>query len=215
MFKPKIKLLDSASISATLEKIGNKSAKGKTKISELLEDFHENGLLLALILFSLPIAVPLPYPPGFTTVLGTPLIILAVQMLRGYKRVQLPKKINDYQIKNSTLIMMSNKVVPTLKIIERYIKPRFGFAKSVYCEQFVGFVSLIASISIALPLPFTNAIPALGIAIMALGLLNRDGLVIIAGFLTSFIGLVIALAAVLASVVWVKYMIKFIAKILK
>jgi len=201
----KPKLLDSAFVSEILEKVGQKQKGGKTKISELMEDFHENGILLAMIFFSLPVAIPLPYPPGFTTVMGIPLMILSIQMLLGNKKVSLPQKINDYELKNSTLRAISDKVVPRLVSVEKYVKPRFSFAKSVYCEQFIGFISLLAAFSVALPIPLTNAIPALGIAVMALGLLNRDGLVIIVGFFITVIGLLVAIGAVLASWVAIKY----------
>ena len=206
MFKNrKPKLLDTAFVSEILEKVGQKQKGGKTKISELMEDFHENGILLAMIFFSLPVAIPLPYPPGFTTVMGIPLMILSIQMLLGNKKVSLPQKINDYELKNSTLRAISDKVVPRLVSVEKYVKPRFSFAKSVYCKQFIGFISLLAAFSVALPIPLTNAIPALGIAVMALGLLNRDGLVIIVGFFITVIGLLVAIGAVLASWVAIKY----------
>ena len=126
-------------------------------------------------------------------------------MLLGNKKVSLPQKINDYELKNSTLRAISDKVVPRLVSVEKYVKPRFSFAKSVYCEQFIGFISLLAAFSVALPIPLTNAIPALGIAVMALGLLNRDGLVIIVGFFITVIGLLVAIGAVLASWVAIKY----------
>ena len=201
----KPKLLDTAFVSEILEKVGQKQKGGKTKISELMEDFHENVILLAMIFFSLPVAIPLPYPPGFTTVMGIPLMILSIQMLLGNKKVSLPQKINDYELKNSTLRAISDNVVPRLVSVEKYVKPRFSFAKSVYCEQFIGFISLLAAFSVALPIPLTNAIPALGIAVMALGLLNRDGLVIIVGFFITVIGLLVAIGAVLASWVAIKY----------
>ncbi len=206
MFKQKQpKLLDTTLVSETLEKIGQKQVDGKTKISELMEDFHENGILLAMIFFSLPVAIPLPYPPGFTTVMGIPLIILAIQMLIGSKKVNLPQKISNYELKNSTLKAISDKVVPRLISVEKYVKPRLSFAKSVYCEQFIGFISIIAGFSIALPIPLTNALPALGVSIMALGLLNRDGIVIIVGFFITIIGLLVAISAILASWIAIKY----------
>ena len=211
MFKNrKPKLLDTTFVSEILKKVGQKQIGGKTKISELMEDFHENGILLAMIFFSLPVAIPLPYPPGFTTVMGIPLMILSIQMLLGNKKVSLPQKINDYELKNSTLRAISDKVVPRLISVEKYVKPRFSFAKSVYCEQFIGFISLLAAFSIALPIPLTNSIPALGIAVMALGLLNRDGLVIIVGFFITVIGLLIAIGAVMASWIGIKYIFHFI-----
>ncbi len=206
MFKNrKPKLLDTSFVSEILQKVGQKQIDGKTKISELMEDFHENGILLAMIFFSLPVAIPLPYPPGFTTVMGIPLMILSIQMLFGSKKVSLPQKINDYELKNSTLKAISDKVVPRLISVEKYVKPRFSFAKSVYCEQFIGFVSFLAAFSIALPIPLTNAIPALGIAVMSLGFLNRDGLVIIVGFFITVIGILIAIGAILASWITIKY----------
>jgi hypothetical protein len=208
--KKKLKLLDTVLVSDTLKKLGDKPEKGKTKVSEILEDFHENGILLALIFFALPVAIPLPYPPGFTTIMGTPLIILAIQMLLGSKKVKLPQKVNDYEIKNSTLKMISLKTVPALIALEKFIKPRGGFAKSVACEQFVGFVSLIGGISVAIPLPLTNAVPALGITVMALGLLNRDLLVIFVGLIIEIIGIFIALGALLASWVAIKYLFNMV-----
>jgi hypothetical protein len=202
----KLKLLDQTLASETLKKLAQKKPTGKTSISEIIEDFQENGILLAMIFFALPVAVPLPYPPGFTTLIGAPLIILAIQLLLGSKKVKLPQAINRYEIKNSTLKKISDKTVPSLIKIEKYVKPRTEFAKSVYCEQIVGLFCLIAAISVAIPLPFTNSIPALGIAVMALGLLNRDGIVIIFGFLIALIGLIIAIGAILASWVAVTYL---------
>ena len=204
--KKEPKLLDKTLVSETLEKIGHKKKDGKTKISELMEDFHENGILLSMIFFALPVAVPLPYPPGFTTLMGLPLIILSIQMLIGSKQVRLPSKINNYEIKNSTLKKISDKVVPIVIKSEQYIKPRYAFASSVYCEQFIGFICLIASIAVAFPIPFTNAIPAQGITIMALGLLNRDGVVIIVGFFVTLVGVLIATSVLIASWVAMKYL---------
>ncbi len=198
--------LDSKKVSTIFLNLGKKKKEEKTKVSELLTEFNENGLLLMMLFFALPVAIPLPYPPGFTTIMGTPLIILSIQMLCGFKQVFLPEKINKYEINNSMLISISNKAVPILKSFEKYIKPRFTFAQSIYCEQFVGLISLLCAISVAIPLPLTNAAPALGIVVMSLGLLNRDGLVILFGVVISIIGLLVAFLAVAAGLVSIKYL---------
>ncbi|MCC8417002.1 MAG: exopolysaccharide biosynthesis protein [Rickettsia endosymbiont of Bryobia graminum] len=197
--------LDSTKISTIFRRLEQKNKESSTKVSELLGDFHENGFLLTIIFFSLPIAIPIPYPPGFTTLMGIPLLILSMQMLFGYKRVSLPSKINNYKISNDLLIKISNKVLPILKFTEKYIKPRFKFTKSIYCEQIVGLISVICSISIIIPLPLTNALPAIGIIIMSLGLLNRDGLTVLIGFATSLIGVILAILVVTASWLGLKY----------
>lgn len=197
--------LDTTKISTIFHRLGQKNKESSTKISELLADFHENGFLLTMIFFALPVAIPLPYPPGFTTIMGTPLLILSLQMLFGYRQVSLPSKINNYMVSNDLLIKISSKILPILKFTEKYIKPRYKFAKSVYCEQFVGLISLICSISVIIPLPLTNALPSTGIIIMSLGLLNRDGLTILVGFATSVIGVIIASIAVIATWLSMKY----------
>ncbi|MDN3029916.1 MAG: exopolysaccharide biosynthesis protein [Candidatus Tisiphia sp.] len=202
----KNKQLDRAKVSSIFCKLGQKEKKKKTKISELLIDFHENGLLLIMLFFAIPIAIPLPYPPGFTTIVGIPLIILSMQMLLGFRQVFLPSKINNYQISNDILINISNKIVPKIKLVEKYIRPRYSFASSIYCEQFIGLISLICAITISIPLPLTNAVPALGITIMTLGLLNRDGLTIFLGFIVSIVGLIIAVIAIAASWISIKYL---------
>ncbi|MFK8040461.1 MAG: exopolysaccharide biosynthesis protein [Rickettsiaceae bacterium] len=209
IFKPGHKLVDTY-LSETLRSFLDKPSNEKTKIQDLLSQFQENSLLLAIIIFSLPVAIPLPYPPGFTTIFGMPLIILSFQMLMGYKQVKLPKKFTQYQLKNSLLIMMSQKILPTIIIVEKYTKRRLSFSESVYCEQFIGFISIICSISVSLPIPFTNAIPALGISVMSLGLINKDGLVIIAGVLISIIGVIIALLFLILGVAFMKYLYSFI-----
>ncbi len=207
MFNKNAKILETVPASTTLKSLGQISPEGATKISEIIEEFHENGILLAIIFFSFPVAVPLPYPPGFTTIMGVPLIVLSLQLLMGSNKVWLPNMVNNYEIKNSTIIMICNKIVPIIITIERYVKPRFSIAKTIYAQQFVGLISIIAAIIVALPIPFTNSVPALGISVMTLGLLNRDGLVIIIGFIISIIGTIIAISAVVAS--WVVLQLLF------
>ena len=206
----KNKILNMKPVSVILKNIGEKPTDGKTKIKQLMRDFHENGILLAMIFFSLPVAVPLPYPPGFTTLMGLPLLFLSYQLLIGSKAVNLPQKINNYEIQNSTLKKISEKTVPLIEIIEQYIKPRCKFASSVYCEQLVGLVCIIASLAVAIPLPFTNAIPALGISVMSLGLLNRDGLIVFCGALIACFGTIIAILAIIGSFVFIKSIFSFL-----
>jgi hypothetical protein len=210
MNKNKKKHLDTRLASETLATLSAKKPEGKTSLKDIILEFHENGFALLMIFFSLPIAIPLPYPPGFTTLFGVPLILFSVQMILGYENIRLPQKIENYEINNSTLIMISGKTIPMLQKIEKYLKPRYGFANSVYCEQILGVISLICAISIAIPLPLTNSIPAWGITIMSLGLLKRDGLIIIAGIIVAIIGNIVAAFAVMASWYLVKKVFSYI-----
>jgi hypothetical protein len=58
-------------------------------------------------------------------------------------------------------------------------------------------LTLILAIAVVLPIPFGNMIPALGIIFFSLGLMEEDGLWIIAGFLTMISG-----AVILSTLLW-------------
>jgi hypothetical protein len=48
-------------------------------------------------------------------------------------------------------------------------------------SNLIGACGVLMALSILVPLPLTNTVPAMGIALMALGVLMRDGLAVIAG----------------------------------
>ena len=193
-------------ISDVLKKLVQKMPDSKTSISELIEDFQENGILLIMIFLALPIACPIPTPPGLSTILAIPIIIWSIQLIFGSKKVRFPQKISNYRVKNSTLITVATKILPVVVAIEKYVKPRMGFARSTYCERIIGVFCFISSIAASIPLPFTKGIPAFGIIVMVLGLLNRDGVAMIVGVIIAMIGILISTSVILASMITVKYL---------
>ncbi len=182
--------------SQMMHNIGQKSKGGVTRIADIMEEFKESGILLAIMFFAFPAALPLPFPPGFTTIFGIPLIILSVQVITGSSKVKLPKRVANREMQNDTLIMMSKKITPILEKIEKIVKPRMEFLNTENFQRIIGVIFLIASIAVTLPLPFTNAIPAQGIAVIALGFLNKDGLTVIIGLCIAVIGLIVAVVAI-------------------
>jgi hypothetical protein len=58
-------------------------------------------------------------------------------------------------------------------------------------EYVVGLVCFVLSVILVLPIPLGNIAPALAICFMALGILERDGWWIVAGFITSATALAI------------------------
>ena len=52
----------------------------------------------------------------------------------------------------------------------------------------------VLAMAVMLPLPFTNFVPAMGIAVISLGLLEEDGVTIFVGLLIGLVGLAIVAA---------------------
>jgi len=64
-------------------------------------------------------------------------------------------------------------------------------------ENLAGLVCLLLAVVLMLPVPLGNTLPALAIALMALGVLERDGLWMLAGWLGAAVAI-----AVVSGVVW-------------
>lgn len=191
-----------------LQNLANESKSEYINLQEINHALHERGFGILLLFFSIPTAIPLPYPPGFTSLVGLPLMFFTFQMLLGYDSPRLPKWIGEKKIKFSTMKAVIDKTLPVLIKLERFVKPRLDVVSNPIGERIIGLVGFLCAVSVFLPIIFGNAIPSLGIFIMALGLLNRDGLVIIAGFIVSIIGLIIAATVVMLGAKAVTLLIK-------
>lgn len=185
------------STSDFLHKVVRSRRSNRISIDELRVSLHERGFGILLIIFALPVSIPIPYIPGVTTFFALPLLFLSVQMLFGKEFPWLPKWIAKRSIKRSSLAFMIMKSSPLLKKIERLLKPRIPIFSSHYGSRTIGFFSVLFAISIALPLPFTNFIPALSIVIMALGLLSQDGITICLGILMGIVGIIFTAAVLI------------------
>ncbi|MCI5050007.1 MAG: exopolysaccharide biosynthesis protein [Rickettsiales bacterium] len=173
--------------SDVLEDAVRKYQADKVSIGELMSALAERGFGLLLVIFVLPNCVPVP-APGLTSLTAVPLAFLAAQMLIGRDVPWLPSWINNRQIRRSLLAKMVEKAAPRMKKIEKLLRARLSFASSTTGERVVGSCCLLFSACIAVPLPWTNFVPGLGVLIMSLGLLSRDGITIIIGIIVGLIG---------------------------
>lgn len=169
-------------------------------VSEVLRRL--DGRAFGLLLFILAAPNCIPNIPGISTIFGTLLIAPALQMIFGAGQIWLPKKVREYKIEPTSFRNTIIKTVPILEKIEKWIKPRFEFLTEKPVSIFLGVQVLILAVILLLPIPFANFVPGLSIAFLALGLLQRDGVLIIISFLLfllsfffTYIGVVAGVAA--------------------
>lgn len=152
---------------------------------------HERGFGLLMLVLVLPNCVPVPLPPGISTIFSLPLLFLSTQMLMGLDSPWLPGWLHKKKINRKTLAKIISRANPRLKKIEILLRPRLSFASTRTGEKLLGGFWLIFSLSIAIPLPMTNFIPGVGILVSALGLLSKDGVVLLLGILIGLGGIVV------------------------
>ncbi|WP_312869741.1 exopolysaccharide biosynthesis protein [Jiella pacifica] len=177
-------------LSAILTGLVCDASRERIAISDLFVATGERAFGALLFLFALPNLLPMP--PGTSSILGVPLIFLAAQMSFGFKP-WLPSIIARRSLRRSDLSAVVERSAPWIARAERILAPRLGFLVHPPAERVVGLLCLALAIILILPIPLGNFLPALAICIFAFGILERDGLWIIAGT---------AMVAISVGVVW-------------
>lgn len=163
--------------------------KEEISIGEMKNALHERGFGILMAIAALPICLPVPVPPGYTTLFSIPLFIFSIQMILGMRAPWLPPWIEKKYIKRASLEKIVEKANPWLKKIEHRMQPRMTYISVHTWERIIGIFAFVFTVSIALPIPLTNFPPGWGILVMSLGLLNRDGLTILIGMIIGTIGI--------------------------
>ncbi|WP_353274284.1 exopolysaccharide biosynthesis protein [Wolbachia endosymbiont (group B) of Hofmannophila pseudospretella] len=174
----------------------NNNDNDKVTLFDIKTALHERGFGILIIIFSLPLSVPIPVPPGYTTILSIPLILFSLQLLFGFDSPWIPNWLERKSFQRSTLALVVEKTSPILKKIEKFMKPRMSFIFLGPGEKILAFMMLLCAIIIALPLPFTHFLPAIGITLISLGIMGKDGFLSTLGVLFSFCALLVTLIVI-------------------
>ena len=134
--------------------------------------------------------------PGISFLIGILLIVPGIQMLLGYPNPVFPKFVREKTIEKEKLQKISEAVMPWIERLETYVKPRYSRLTGVPAPQIVGAIVIALSLILMVPLPFSNFPPALAITLLSLGLMERDGVLIVLGFLTALSALLIGIAVI-------------------
>ncbi|MFS8858195.1 exopolysaccharide biosynthesis protein [Synechococcus sp. H55.7] len=157
-------------------------------IEEILKLAGERSFGLFLAVLSFPSALPLP-APGYSTPFGVVILLLALQMLAGRTTPWLPPWVLQTSIERKQLQKWVQAGIPWLQRIEKVACPRWQRV----CTSRLGQVWLgtwigLMGISMIIPVPGTNTLPAMGIFVTAFGLLEEDGLLCSLGSLICVAG---------------------------
>jgi hypothetical protein len=186
---------DGTSTSSFIDKLVSLKLVGNddgTNVATIVDELDERAFGLLILLFAIPCLVP--GLPG-AQLIAIPIFLLGLQMLAGRNEVWLPKAALNAKIKRTWIDSIADFVEKRLRWTERLSKPRLAGLASGWSERLIGLVIALAAITIMLPI--TNTIPSLAITLIAVGLLQRDGLFTLAGC-----GLALAWLTFLTIMVW-------------
>lgn len=156
-------------------------ADGEVTLREVIVVLQGRAYNLLMLLLALPFLLPIPLP-GLSTALGLVIAIIAARLTLGQKP-WLPARLLDKKLPKKFFPTILGGARRFLRLLEVMLRPRLLWLTSPLLVQLHSFIIFLAAAVLLLPLPpGTNFPPALCIVVMAVGLLERDGLFVLGGY---------------------------------
>jgi len=181
-------------LSAVLRRLAMRQVE-TLSLGDISRALKDRGFGALMILFCAPNLIIMP--PGVSTIFGLPMMFVAIQLIIGYRKPLLPRKIRQRQVRISTFRSIVERIEPWIMRFERVARPRLWLLPQRISERAIGSIALFMGLLLVLPIPFGNFPPALAVIVMCLGLGERDGLWTLAGILLAMLatGIVIGVLA--------------------
>jgi hypothetical protein len=144
----------------------------KVSVEDFLTRLSDRAFGIAIMIFSLVNA----FIPGVSIIFSIPVFTIAGQMILGQHQIWVPKWLKSKSFRENIVDKALRKVIPTLKLLEKFIKPRMTAVTSRRGEKFIAVVIILLNLLVVLPIPGLNMIPSLCVCLLALCLLEDDGL---------------------------------------
>ncbi|WP_246318818.1 exopolysaccharide biosynthesis protein [Peteryoungia desertarenae] len=178
--------------------------QGSMTIDQLLSAMGRTSIAFTILILSLPALTPIPGPFGM--VFGSCLAIVSFQIMFGNRRIWLPSILGRRHLSAKVIEIFVRYTAPLVRKLEYILQPRrmkpltgrIGHALS-------GIPVFILAVAVALPIPFGNFLPVAALVLIALGLMERDGLALLAGMLVGIIAISVSgglVAGAVAALGW-------------
>jgi hypothetical protein len=186
-------------LSADLETLSARVKDKALTLAELMQALKGRGSAMLLILLALPfcfVAIP-----GLSMPFGIAICLIGGCLTIG-REPWLPRFIMQRRLSTVRSAQLLTGAINVARQLEKFVRPRFAFLHAgPGMLRLIGLGIVIASLGLMLPLPipFSNSIPAWAVVLLAIGMMEKDGLCVLLGHLTAmgtwvFIGLTSAFA---------------------
>jgi hypothetical protein len=182
--------------SQILREFAASNQEPRISLATLRDALGDRGFGILLFIFALPNLVPVNIPL-LSAVLGLPLVLLAAQLSYGRHKPWFPDWLERQTFPRLGFAAVLGRTLPTLERVERLLRPRLTWLLSWTGERLVGIAVLVLVAVLALPIPFANFLPAFGIAIIALAIIEKDGLAVLVGLAVGVVSLAVAATVVI------------------
>jgi len=149
-------------------------------LGELVDAFGDRAFGAVMLVFG--VLNLMPWPPGGTTITGAPLLFLSMELAWGREALWLPGWIERATVSRATFRKLCDRFMRAIRFTEHLSRPRLAFLTSRFGQGLIGLACLFLSAVLVLPIFGGNLIPAIAITLFSLGVMQRDGLAVLLGW---------------------------------
>lgn len=169
---------------------------------EILTGLRHRAFGFTLLIFALPCCLPMP--PGIPTVCGIAIVIIALNLMAARQRLWLPGAIADKSVARADLQRLVDRLAGYLAKLEKICKPRLAIVTEPVGKILIGLVIFALGVIMILPIPFLgNMPPGFAASVIAIGMTERDGLIVLIGTVVSAVAIAVASVATWAAILGV------------
>jgi hypothetical protein len=168
-------------------------------VRELADRIGERGMLAFCLFLNLPFLLPVSVP-GVSTVFGALVALVGAGVMLN-RLPWMPDRLMRRRISRDHVVRTLEHGSRFVAKLERLAHPRLTLlAQGAAIERWNGFVLLSAGLLLMAPfglIPFSNTLPALAACFVIIGILERDGAMILLGY-ASAVGTLVYFGALIA-----------------
>ncbi len=190
-------------LSQRLAQIAETSRSDRVSLSELARQLHARVWGGLLVIFAAINVIPLP--PGTNTVIAIPLVLVSAQMVFGRSTPWFPARVDRRGVTKAELQTLIAKMGWFEQRVERIFRPRLGELTSPTATRVIGLICMVLSVIAGLPILMIHNAPAVAIVLFGLGLIYRDGVLVIVAAIAAILSIIFDAALIIWGVAALKY----------
>ncbi len=172
-----------------LRAAGRRQDPDSISVGDMILGLGDRSFGWTMLIFALVNMVPMPV--GSTLITATPLLFVTAQMALGYRAVRLPGFMTRRMVSRRGFQRVVLRFRPIIGPIERALRPRLPWLFRPDTERILGAMLFTVAFALFLPMPGSGFVPATALLLSSIGLIERDGIVLMAGLCVGAASIVI------------------------
>lgn len=172
-------------LSGLLERMRNDSSGEEPSVGDILGAVGTRAYGPLLFVPAIIALAPTGAIPGMSMLTGSLILAISLQMLFGRDQIWMPQRLLAFSVPRERLENAIDFIRPYAERVDRLVHPRQTWLAKFPFTRMIAVICGILAISM-FPLafvPFGAALPSGAIVLFSLGLVIRDGYVVIAGLI--------------------------------